>query len=285
MRRGFAVAIVCFGAGCNACSGSTSQQAPPRAPLEGELVNVDGLRLNLRCEGEGTPVVVLDSGLGQDGSVWRSVQSEVTRVTRACAYDRAGLGRSSPPPQPHGQRQMARELRALLGKAGEPGPYVLVGHSMGAANVRWFLQEHTTEVAGMVLVDAATADSFRKNLEQVSDSEAAEFWANVRRLEGLERDSMVSGYEELETKRAPGEFPLAIVTAGKPEAELGARRQWQGALTALSSNSVHVTANASGHNVHLDQPALVARATVAVVRAARAKEKLTETQVLEGASP
>ena len=96
--------------------------------MEGELVSVDGLRLNLRCEGEGTPVVAFDSGLGDDGSVWRSVQREVAGVTRACAYDRAGLGRSDPPPHPHGQRQMARELRGLLEKAGERGPYVLVGH-------------------------------------------------------------------------------------------------------------------------------------------------------------
>jgi pimeloyl-ACP methyl ester carboxylesterase len=76
-----------------------------------------------------------------------------------------------------------------------------------------------------------------------------------------------------------GDSPLVILTAGKPEAELPERRQWQGALAALSANSVHVTAGASGHNIHLDEPALVARAAVAVVRAARAKGKLTETQI------
>jgi pimeloyl-ACP methyl ester carboxylesterase len=285
MRWGVAVAIACFGGGCNGCPGTASQQAPPRAPLEGEIVDVDGLRLNLRCEGEGAPVVAFESGLGADGSVWRSVQTEVARVTRACAHDRAGLGRSSPPPHPHGQRQMARELRALLREAGEPGPYVLVGHSMGAANARWFLQDHADDVTGMVLVDATTAESFRHHLAQVPESEADAFWSNVRRLEGLDRESMLSGYEGLRTDRALGDSPLAILTAGKPETELSARRQWQGALAALSSNSVHVTANESGHNVHLDQPALVVGAAVAVVRAARAKGKLTEEQISEGAAP
>jgi hypothetical protein len=93
MRWGFAVVIACIGCGCGGCPGAASQQAP----LEGKLVDVAGLRLNLRCEGEGTPIVVFDSGLGADGTVWRSVQPEVARVTRACAYDRAGLGRSDPP--------------------------------------------------------------------------------------------------------------------------------------------------------------------------------------------
>jgi pimeloyl-ACP methyl ester carboxylesterase len=181
---------------------------------------------------------------------------------------------------------MAHELHTVLENAGERGPYVLVGHSMGGANVRWFLQEHGGQAAGMVLVDATTAESFRRNLRDVPEAEQAAFWANVRRLEGLDRDAMTAGYDGLNAvDRLLGDAPLAILTSGKPEAALDTRLREQRLLGALSSNSVQITASASGHNIHLDQPDLVARATVAVVRAARNKAKLTETQISAPAAP
>jgi pimeloyl-ACP methyl ester carboxylesterase len=74
----------------------------------------------LRCEGEGAPLVVFESGFGPggDSQMWREVLPLVARETQACAYDRVGQGRSSRPvPHPHSMRQMARELRALLDAA------------------------------------------------------------------------------------------------------------------------------------------------------------------------
>jgi pimeloyl-ACP methyl ester carboxylesterase len=280
MRRMLTMLLASFGVWCGGCNRTTSGQAPSAVPLKGTLVDVGGLRLNLRCEGAGTPVVAFDSGLGADGSVWARVQTDVAKVTRACAYDRAGLGRSDPARPPRAQPEMARELRALLDKAGERAPYVLVGHSLGAANVRWILQEHPSEVAGMVLVDGTTAESFGHHLSLVPEREAAGFWANVRRLEGIERDRLFAGYDGLRMTGEPLDGrPLAVLTAGAPASDLAARQRWQSALAALSSNSVHLTVQGSGHNVHLDQPGRVARATIAVVEAARSKGTLTEATV------
>ena len=176
---------------------------------------------------------IMRAGAGQGAPVSDPMASTPT------ASEASRWNPCDPPPHPHGQEQMARALQKLLESAREAGPYVLIGHSMGGANVRWFLQQNPEAVAGMVLVDAATAQSFLHNLAKVSESEAAEFWPTVRRLEGLERDSLISGYEELKLERTLGSKPLAILTASNPEAELPERRKWQGALAALSSNSVH----------------------------------------------
>jgi pimeloyl-ACP methyl ester carboxylesterase len=48
-----------------------------------------------------------------------------------------------------------KELHALLENAGVGGPYVLVGHSFGGANMQLYGSEYSDEVAGMVLVDSA----------------------------------------------------------------------------------------------------------------------------------
>jgi pimeloyl-ACP methyl ester carboxylesterase len=125
-----------------------------RYPAPGQLVDVGGYRLHIQCVGTGSPTVVLDAGLSGSSLDWSLVQPSLGRSTRVCAYDRAGMGWSDPGPQPRTPRQIADELHTLLTKAGIPGPYVLVGHSLAGKNVRLFALTHPDQVAGMVLVDA-----------------------------------------------------------------------------------------------------------------------------------
>ena len=113
----------------------------------------DGRKLNLYCIGTGSPTVLLESGIGGDAYDWRSVQDDIARQTRVCAYDRAGLGRSDPGPMPRDTRAEAADLEALLVAADLRGPYVLVGHSMGGYIVSVFANRHFGDVAGIVLVD------------------------------------------------------------------------------------------------------------------------------------
>jgi pimeloyl-ACP methyl ester carboxylesterase len=144
----------------------------------GKLVPVaDGRALYLYCEGAGGPVVVMDSGLGDDASSWRQVQDQIAAKarTRVCTYDRAGYGRSTGPAGPRDTRTEAADIAQMLTAAKVAGPYVLVGHSMGSFNVRLFAYQHPKDVAGIVLVDpsadnqmaviAATAPSTMKMQE------------------------------------------------------------------------------------------------------------------------
>ena len=123
-------------------------------PAPGKLVDVGGYRLHIKCVGTGSPTVVLDAGLGGLSLAWDLVQKEMGQTTQVCAYDRAGMGWSDTGPQPRTPGLLARELHALLTNAGIPGPYVLVGHSLGGKNMRMFALQYPEEVAGMVLVDA-----------------------------------------------------------------------------------------------------------------------------------
>ena len=69
------------------------------------------------------------------------------------------MGYSDPGPLPRTAKQFARELHTLLLRADEPGPYVLVGHSLGGLPVRVFAHEYPAEVVGVVLIDSMSPSS------------------------------------------------------------------------------------------------------------------------------
>ena len=132
-----------------AVAGTSAPQAP------GKLVDLGGHRLHVNCSGQGSPVVVVENGLGDFSFDWILVQDRVARFSRICTYDRAGYAWSDPGPKPRTFDQINLELRDALKKLGEKGPFVLVGHSFGGPVVRNFARIYPEEVAGIVLVDAA----------------------------------------------------------------------------------------------------------------------------------
>lgn len=124
-------------------------------PAPGQLVAFDGGRAHLTCQGTGTPTVILESGHGAGGSEdWVKVQPAIAEETRVCAYDRGGIMWSTPRAGPRDATRIADELHALLRAADEPGPYVMVGHSLGGAFVRVFAGRFPDAVVGLVFVDA-----------------------------------------------------------------------------------------------------------------------------------
>jgi len=131
-----------------------------RIAAPGQLVDVGGHRLHLRCAGSGTPTVLLESGLGETGAYWGWIWPAVARDTRVCVYDRAGRGWSDPVSFPQDGVAVATDLHILLDRAHVSGPFVLVGHSSGAQYVRIFAGRYPEQVAGMVLLDGQPAEAF-----------------------------------------------------------------------------------------------------------------------------
>ena len=130
----------------------------------GRLVEVEpGRSLHIYCVGSGTPTVVLEAGAGDFGlSSWYSVLPQLSALSRTCAYDRAGTGWSDPPRVPLMPTAMVEDLHTLLAKSGEPGPYLLVGHSLGGPIIRHYAVHYPGEVAGLVLVDGSHEDQLAR---------------------------------------------------------------------------------------------------------------------------
>jgi pimeloyl-ACP methyl ester carboxylesterase len=119
----------------------------------GRLIDVGGHRLHVTCASEGSPVVWFESGIAASSLSWAVVQPKVAQFTRACSYDRAGLGWSDPPSSPRTFDQIVLELAAVLAKVAPDDRTVLVGHSFGAFVVSAYAMRHAPKVAGLVLVD------------------------------------------------------------------------------------------------------------------------------------
>jgi pimeloyl-ACP methyl ester carboxylesterase len=223
-----------------------------------------------------------------DGTVWTLVTPDVQGFTRACVYDHAGVGYSGPAPTPHTSRQMAGELHALFAAAGVRGPYVLVGHSFGGLNARIFVSEYPAEVAGLVLVDAAT--EWQDRVWGMLMPEQYRIWRdNLRdRPDGINFEAYRESVEQVRTvSRSLGALPLVVLTHGVPfprepgtpddiaermERELQAQQVW---LATLSSNSVQVVSAKSGHFIEVQNPKLVIAAVRETVEAVRTHRRVS----------
>ncbi|HEX4169645.1 MAG TPA: alpha/beta hydrolase [Bryobacteraceae bacterium] len=146
----------------------SAQGAPPQARVSSQLTPylksqlvvpiAEGRTINLVCLGHGSPTVVLTAGLGGWSWVWYRIQSPLSRRTRVCAWDPAGLGFSSPSPEPQDAIHETEDLEQALKGAHINGPYVMVAHSAGAYVAIRFADQYPGTVVGDVLVDPAIPD-------------------------------------------------------------------------------------------------------------------------------
>lgn len=216
-----------------------------------QLVDVEAFSMYLNCVGRGSPTVVIEAGVGGWSLHYSHLQEALSDTTRVCTYDRAGLGFSEAGPQPRDASTMADELHRLLRGSGERPPYVLLGHSLGGYVARIYQRRQASEVAGLVLVEAAHERQFerlppaalqatRARAAQVRSTAAAARaglirrdqlpeWAFAAELRASYEDEMLDAvtYEtiaaELEAAEQSaaqvptgdlGDLPLVVVSAG-----------------------------------------------------------------------
>jgi len=269
------------------------------SPLEDGVLQVNGQGMHLHCEGTGTPTVVFESGSGNDGTVWGGVVADIAPLTRACAYDRVGLGYSDRTKRTRTSQQMADELHALLQAAELPPPHVLVAHSAGGWNARLFAASHPRDVAGLVLVDAATAGHHARFLSLLPPQALDQVKMNMRFIpDGWDFDSMLKSLEQVAAAPPLGDTPLVVLSRGQTDAPplpgvtpelatqmFAAWSELQAELPTLSTHSAHVTAPNSGHMMIWQANALVLAAIRETVRVARDGGRLDAGQLAAVASP
>jgi pimeloyl-ACP methyl ester carboxylesterase len=281
--------------------------------MVGRLIDVGGHTLHINCTGTGSPTVVLEPGLGEPSTAMAWIAPAVAKETRVCVYDRAGRGWSEAANEPRDGGETATDLRTLLDRAGETGPFVLAGHSAGGIYVLNFAHRYPDEVAGVVLLDSMHPEqytritgwkTFHEAFRRVSAvlpslsrlgvgrilyrdafaglpararNEQRAFWATPRHSRSVrdEFSELRTAMTQATALRSLGDRPLMVITARK-DAEGG----WvaaQNDLARTSTNSAHRVLDDATHSTLTEDKATAAkssRAISAVVEAARTGQPL-----------
>lgn len=276
-------------------AGGASAASPDAGALKGDF-DVGGRTIHLSCEGSGNPVVVVDAGMGTapaEDSAWQQIAHRVAAVTRVCLYDRAGLGASAkPPPGPRTGADAAADLHVALRAAHVPGPYLLVGHSIGGLHAQVFASRYPSDTAGLVLVSSTHPDQTRTWLsllpapapgEEKAVTEARTFLTAMatdptKNPEMLDFNASAKQAKEL---RSLGAKPVVVATHS-PRFRMApglsepiavkledATQRMQKEFLSLSSNSNQNIAATAGHELPHEAPDFVVDNILQGVRLAR----------------
>ncbi|MCU1626358.1 MAG: hypothetical protein JWP64_1307 [Pseudonocardia sp.] len=127
-------------------------------PPLGMRYEVSGGAMLLHRSGTGGPPAVFLAGGGMFGLYYWNVHNLVAEFTTSVIYDRLGMGWSDVVGLPRSGTQVTDDLHELLRAASVPGPYVLVGHSLGGLYARLYAKRFPGEVVGLVLLDPTHED-------------------------------------------------------------------------------------------------------------------------------
>ena len=198
-----------------------------------QMVDIGGRRLHLYCSGAGPLTVVFDAHAGGAGASWFAVQPHVAKRTRACVYDRAGLGFSDLAPRANTSGHAVEDLHKLLASASIAPPYLLVGSSYGGANAQLYAYRYPEQVAGMVLVEPQHEDEIAR-LDKVSGGKLGQLLAmNLAMIKTCHEQSVkgfVAGSEPW-TQCVRGVGAPGNALAASEVALRGKQKYWQANLS------------------------------------------------------
>lgn len=303
--RAMRIAIFCVLSITAFAQTAASDQKSP-API-GKLVDVGGYRVHLYCMGQGSPAVVI-VGAGFSFN-WGLVQPEVAKFTQVCAYDHSGIGWSESGPKDSCSLRIG-EVHNALKNLGISGPFVLVGHSLGALVARVYAGRYPDEVAGMVFVDHAFRldPSDEKLLPPMPPPEPPKpgapaptggieedpnfskmsardrelhMWAlsQPRNMAALQNNGtlMPQCIADADTLAKDHPHPLGdkpLVDVSTDGLRIAPYVKLQGDLLSLSENSKEIVAQNSSHFIIIDRPDVLIDAINQVVRAARTHSRI-----------
>jgi pimeloyl-ACP methyl ester carboxylesterase len=247
---------------------SSAAIEPSSTPaIVAESVHIgQGRSLYLVCRGEGSPTVLFEAGDAAGVRSWDPVAPAIGRVTRACAYDRAGIGRSSAAMGCRRLPELVGDLVALIEAAHVPGPYVLVAGSGGGHIASSFARLHPEEIAGMVFLDVPAP--YPNPPPELVEELRCDNPDNVER-----RDYLHVENDAWDQRGEIGDIPITIISVdyGDHPPDPGAIGQVerQRGWLVMSPRAEQLVVTHTGHAIVSEDPALVLQEVVKVVLASR----------------
>ncbi len=238
--------------------------------------------LTVDCEGEGSPAIIFEEGLGggthTNSTAYIRVLLDVE--TTVCRYNRRGI----PPGPSLGEDTRTNadwrdDLIAWMDYEGITEPAIFVAHSAGGVTVRMLRDSHPERIAGAVMIDTSQSQQLAHDLENFPPEMLDEYLAYVEG-DNFEQWDLVTSFAEVDALDEDfGDLPMTVLVAGEwrqldflSQEENDARYEvWTSAqteLAALSTESVYMVVEDADHQIPTRQPELVAAEIVRVYEAA-----------------
>jgi pimeloyl-ACP methyl ester carboxylesterase len=265
------------------------------------MIDLGSHRLQMRQAGQGAPVVVIDAGLADLLDRLIPLQDSIANYTRVVIYNRAGYGKSEIGPLPRNAEREADELKTMLEKASISGPYLLVGHSLGALNMQIFASKYPNAVAGIVLLDPPPlpfilgkdfqelremAERMTAEWQAIADSGAKSSDAGEKMKAGFfsmiaseHREMFGETGKQVNAITTFGNIPLIVMASEKPNPAFGEladkfQKFWIEQSRALARKSTHgkfILVEEASHSIYIDDPELTVKTILDIVSDIRSK--------------
>jgi len=165
----------------------------------GQLVEVDGHKMNIYIEGEGEQTIVFLSGGGTCSPVldFKSLYSLLSDDYKVVVVEKFGYGFSDVVDKERDVASVLADTRAALAAAGVEGPYILCPHSMSGIEALYWAQQYPEEVSAIVGLDMAVPgayEDYKMNMPMLKLSQLAARMGIIRLLPGVaESEAMKYG--------------------------------------------------------------------------------------------
>jgi len=233
---------------------------------DASFVRVGTKKLRVYTSGEGENTIVLESGLGDNHSVWfeSGIFDAIKKNGQVIAYDRAGTGESTENGETRGIQALVNDLHKVILEKSSNRKVILVGHSLGGAVARAYAVLHPNKVKALLLIDPNN-ENFKPyaTMSQGHEDTLVQELKNAKITGGaLEAEQLIENISFLKKLPSLPDIPVVVITSVKTDSEMTPEnvKDWSASHQALEkgiTQFTHVETGKSGHAIHQEEPDLV----------------------------
>ena len=242
-------------------------------------------KFNYRILGHGKPTIVIELAMGETLLSWDTLQTKLSRLTTVVTYDRLGLGKSDPTNVPRTIENLSCDLNEFLTKNEIPGPYLLIGHSLGTSIIRKYQNDHPENVLGMILIDPVHEDQFDRLMAIKSKEEQEKTLRDREDFEKTlttgERNEAIQYHQQSATMRDvkfPNNIPITIIGSfqvghGASEEDRQIKKELFDQWSDQARQIKLIATTKSGHYIQDSEPELLIDEVKLMIEKLRTKQR------------
>lgn len=216
-------------------------------------------------ESDSKYLVVFESGLGNDHSVWqtKNVAEDIGAKMDVLVYDRAGYSKSTIDNTPRDISRLRIELEAVVNQYANGRKVILVGHSLGGMVIRDFAIKNPGITAALLFVDPSHENYLHPTQEEedvlynsINSSGGADFGGT------REARELIEDVQYMATLPNLPDIPVVVLTNMQMDDShtIIDKQNLYNAHALLKSgvtDFTHISTTKAGHFIMIDEPGLV----------------------------